>query len=291
MNPDGPVLALDIGGTKMAAALVRHDRIVWRDEVRTPAARAPGQVVAAAVALTERARLAGPSRVGVALTGRVVAGRSYPLNPATLPGWDGFDFAQAFADLTALPTEVLNDARAAAWGEYLYGSGRGLSEFMFVTVSTGIGGGWVLGGRLHLAANGLEAELGFTHTPFGPLEQVASGGALDREAAGRGWGSAEDLARRAEGGDAAADLLYTRSATLVAAKLSDAAALLGVARIALGGSVGLRRGYLNRVQGALEAFPEAVRPEVVQAVLGRDAGLLGVAAWTNSTARTGRDVP
>lgn len=284
MNPDGPVLALDIGGTKMAAALVRHARIVWRDEVRTPAARAPGQVVAAAGALVAGARLARPSRVGVAVTGRVVAGRSYPLNPATLPGWDGFDLGRAFAELTALPTAVLNDARAAAWGEHLYGSGRGVGEFMFVTVSTGIGGGLVLGGRLHLAANGLEAELGFTHTPFGPLEHVASGGALDREAAARGWDGAEELARRAEGGEGGADAFYTRSAALLAAKLADAAALLGVTRIALGGSVGLRRGYLERVRGALEAFPGAVRPEVVHAVLGRDAGLLGVAAWTGGVA-------
>ena len=71
----------------------------------------------------------------------------------------------------------------------------------------------------------------------------------------------------------------------------DAAALLGVTRIALGGSVGLRRGYLDRVQGALEAFPEAVRPEVVHAVLGKDAGLLGAAAWARPTARKGEGVP
>jgi len=283
MSAEPPTLALDIGGTKMAAALVQHGQVVWRAEEATPDVRAPEHLVAAAMALVEDTLSTNPARLGVAMTGRVVDGKTYPLNQTTLPGWTGFDLRAALSERTALPTTVLNDACAAAWGEYLYGSGRGVREFLFVTVSTGIGGGLVLGGRLHLAANGLEAELGFTHTDKGPLEYVASGRALDHAAAARGWGRAEVLATRAEAGDADADALYTQSAALVAAKLADVAALLGVTRIALGGSVGLRRGYLTRVQDALAAFPEVVRPEIVHAALGKDAGLLGAAAWAGMT--------
>jgi len=184
---------------------------------------------------------------------------------------------------TGLPVAVLNDARAAAWGEHVYGAGREVSEFMFVTVSTGVGAGLVLGGRLHLARNGLDAELGFTQVEGKMLEHHASGRALDREAAARGWKGAEELAERAERGEREADAPYTRSATLLAAKLADVAVLLGVTRVALGGSVGLRAGYLARVRAALEPFP--VRPEVVHAALGADAGLLGGAEYVEAAMR------
>jgi N-acylmannosamine kinase len=288
-RPDAPhpeTLALDIGGTKTAAARVAGGRILARAEVPTPpvADRTPLGVVAAALGILEplRARAAG---LGVAMTGRVVGGRTYPLNQETLPGWEGFDLRGRLETHTGLPTVVLNDARAAAWGEAVYGAGRGVSEFAFVTVSTGVGAGLVLGGELYRAANGLEGELGFTHVGApgeGVLEHAASGTALGRAAAARGWGDARDLAERAEAGDEEADALYKRSAHLLAAKLADLAVMLGVTRVALGGSVGLRAGYLARVRAALAPLPHP--PEVVHAELGPDAGLLGAADYAGKAA-------
>jgi N-acylmannosamine kinase len=164
---------------------------------------------------------------------------------------------------------------------------------MFVTVSTGVGAGLILRGALHLAANGLDAELGFTSVPallrptytlpelgaYAPLEYEAAGSALDRVARDRGLRGARDLADRAEAGDPDAASVYDRSAALVAWRSADVAALLGVTRVALGGSVGLRPGYLERVRRGLEAFPERYRPEIVPALLGADAGLIGAGAW------------
>lgn len=295
LSPDAPeVLALDIGGTKMSAARVAGGRILARAEVPTPplSDRTPVGVVGTALDLLEPLR-EGAVGLGVAMTGRMIGGRTYPLNQGTLPGWQGFDLQGALETHAGLPTVVLNDARAAAWGEAVYGAGRGVSEFAFVTVSTGVGAGLVLGGRLYRAANGLEGELGFTQIGgpgAGVLEHAASGTALSREAAARGWAGAKDLAERAEAGDPEADALYTCSARLLAAKLADLAVLLGVTRVALGGSVGLRAGYLARVRAALTPLPHP--PETVHAALGPDAGLLGAADYAGRAAmRRGSNEP
>ncbi|MDQ3397712.1 MAG: ROK family protein [Deinococcota bacterium] len=234
------------------------------------------------------------------MTGRITAGTVRPLNTATLPGWQGFPLEETLKVRLHLPVTVLNDARAATWGEATLGAGRGLSEFMFITVSTGIGAGLVLGGRLHLSHNGLEGELGFSLTEAGlmgksaktyrlpglvfkktALEYEASGGALGRFARSRGWQGAAELVKRAEGGDLEAQAAYRRSASAVAQKIADAAVLLGLSRVALGGGVGLRDSYLEGVKASLDALPEVYRVEVVHAALGADAGLLGAAVFVD----------
>ncbi|MBB6097870.1 N-acylmannosamine kinase [Deinobacterium chartae] len=277
------LLALDIGATSTRAALLEGGALVWRAQAPTP--RGPQAVVELAGELLGAAPAAG-SALGVAMTGRVRAGRVTAMNTETLPGWQDFDLASALHAHTGLPTAVVNDARAAAWGEYASGAGQGTSEFAFVTVSTGVGAGFVLGGRLHLAANGLDAEVGFALAPpllrrLYRLPQLGELSDLEREASGTALGGplARALCDRAEAGEAAAEAIYGRSAALVAARLADFAVMLGIERVALGGSVGLRPGYLERVRAALAALPEMYRLEVVHAELGADAGLVGAGLW------------
>lgn len=287
------LLALDIGGTSMRAALVEGGRVTERLQAPTPRPATPDAVLAAA------AELAGPlaaraGALGVACAGAVAGGRVTATATHTFPGWTDIPLAQTLGAALGLHARALNDARAAAWGEYAAGAGRGTREFMFVTVSTGVGGGLVLGGQLHLAGNGLDAELGFVSVPaawqpghavpglpyaLGPLEFETSGTALGVQAGPAGYPDARALCDAAENADVRAEALYSHSAALVAWKIADVAALLGVTRVALGGSVGLREGYLARVRGALAAFPERYRPEVVHAELGADAGLIGAALW------------
>lgn len=294
--PDRPVLALDLGGTSLRAALVVGGEVTERREGATPRPAFPDAVIGATLALA--APLAPHAgALGVACAGAVVGGRVTATAAHTFPGWTDIALGERLGGALGLPAAVLNDARAAAWGEYVAGAGRGGEhrEFMFVTVSTGVGAGLVLGGRLHLAGNGLDAELGFTSVPahwrsgvdvpgagsLGPLEFETSGTALGEQARALGWEGARALADAAEGGDTGADALYTRSAALIAWKIADVAALLGVTGVALGGSVGLRPGYLARVRSALGLFPERYRPEVVHAALGADAGLVGAARWAS----------
>ncbi|WP_135228746.1 ROK family protein [Deinococcus fonticola] len=298
------VLALDIGGTSIRAALVEGQQVMERRECATPQPAFPDAVLDAASALARPLR-GGADALGIACAGAVAGGLVTPLATHIFPNWLEVPVAQRLGEALELPATVLNDARAAAWGEFRAGAGQGTQEFMFVTVSTGVGAGLVLGGRLHLAANGLDAELGFTSVPahshggfpvpglghLTALEHEASGTALGRQAVHLGLAGARALADLAEhwaeqgnehGGEREAGEardVYNHAAALLAWKISDVAALLGVTRVALGGSVGLRPGYLARVQRALAAFPARSQPQVVHAQLGADAGLVGAAYW------------
>jgi N-acylmannosamine kinase len=292
VSPSSPLLALDIGGTSIRAALIEHGAISERLEARTPKPSTPEAVIKAA--LTLAAPLAPrAAALGVACAGAVAGGRVTATAVHTFPGWHDVALEEQLGVGLNLPCAVLNDARAAAWGEFAAGAGRGQSEFMFVTISTGVGAGLVLGGRLHLAANGLDAELGFVSVPsawtpgtampplghLGPLEFETSGTALGAQALNLGLSDTRALADAAEAGNDQADALYCHSAALIAWKVADIAALLGVQRVALGGSVGLRSGYLARVRDSLALFPPRYQPEIVHAELGADAGLIGAGLW------------
>ncbi|GGL87745.1 N-acetylmannosamine kinase [Deinococcus aerolatus] len=293
------LLALDIGGTSMRAALMEGGRITRRAEVRTPKPSVPDAVIGAALALAAPFA-ASAAAVGVACAGAVAAGNVTATATHTFPGWTDIPLAQRIGAGLTLRCTALNDARAAAWGEFAAGTGQGASEFMFVTVSTGVGAGLVLGGRLHLAGNGLDAELGFVSVPalwrrgvgvaplgeLGPLEFETSGTALGAQALALGLADTRALADAAETGHAPADEAYRRSAALIAWKIADVAALLGVTRVALGGSVGLRTGYLERVRDSLEHFPARYQSEVVHAELGADAGLIGAGLWAGNAEQT-----
>ncbi|KQR40939.1 ROK family protein [Deinococcus sp. Leaf326] len=299
--PPTSLLALDIGGTSMRAALVESGRITERVQAPTPRPATPDVVLAAAAALA--GPLAGRAgALGVACAGAVAGGRVTATATHTFPGWTDIALEDTLGAALGLGTRALNDARAAAWGEYAAGAGRGTRDFMFVTVSTGVGAGLVLGGQLHLAGNGLDAELGFVSVPaawqtghavpglpyaLGALEFETSGTALGVQAQRLGSADARALCDAAEAGDVDAEAAYAHSAALIAWKIADVAALLGVTKVALGGSVGLRGGYLARVRGALAAFAPRYRPEVVHAELGADAGLIGAALWAGRTGSGG----
>ena len=275
------ILALDIGGTKLAAALVEGVRVIERLECATPTDdRRPESVTRAALALLAPLQARG-LRLGVAATGVVAEGRVTALNSDMLQGWHAYDLRAALQAATKLETVVLNDADAAAYGEFAHGSGIGTSDFVFVTVSTSVGGGLVLGGRLHLTSHGLHAELGYTLTPDAkPIENVAGGAPMDRWAQARGWSGTREIVARALQGDLVANAKLDESAGLVAFKLADLRVTLGITRAAIGGGLGLSESYIERVKAHLEKFGEPWNTlEVVPAELGTNAGLVGAAAW------------
>ena len=153
------------------------------------------------------------------------------------------------------------------------------AEFLFVTVSTGVGAGLVLNRRLHLARNGFDAEIGEMKTADGvTLEEHASGSALARTAAFQGYGDAKALCDAADEGDTRAETLLQTGINEIAKKLADLAVMLGIQRVAIGGGLGLRSGYQERLQRAMAAYPPIYRYELVRAELGHDAGLYGAAA-------------
>jgi predicted NBD/HSP70 family sugar kinase len=279
-------IALDIGGTKIAAALVSGASVLARTESATRADRGPQPVVEDAVNLVAAiAEGATHKPVCVAATGRVDNGRVSAVNPATLPGWESFPLADALAERLGRSVRVVNDAHAAAWGEARFGAGRGCHGFAFVTVSTGVGAGVVADGRLLVGARGLAGHVGFVrnHGVDGlgasTLEGRASGAAIAL-AASSAFGrvaTTRDVFARAHAGDAVADRILDGAAHALATALVDLRWVLDPDRVAIGGSVGLAPGFWERLVTAIGRLEPGDPLLVVRAELGTDAGLIGAA--------------
>ena len=271
-------IALDVGGTHSRAALFEHGQIVWRASAATPARQGPQAMLATMVELLVPLHSV-QAPIGVAIAGQVADGCVTAHNPDILSGWQAYPLAQALSERMARPVRIVNDARAAAWGEYCFGAGRGCDEFLFLTVSTGVGAGLVLNRRLHLARNGLDAEIGETLTADGrTLEAHASGSALGELARRHGWADARALCDAADAGDAIAEAHLRAGIREVANKLADLTVMLGIQRTVVGGGVGLRPGYVERLREELQRLPALYRHEMMRAELGADAGLHGAAA-------------
>lgn len=196
-----PVLALDLGGTQIRAAVILADGTrIARQAAGTPIAEGPAAVVRACGDALEAARAAAPTDVASALAGVGVSAPG-PVDPwaGTLveppnlgPGMRDLPIAAELEARLGLPTFLERDTNVAALGEQAFGAARGVADFLYLTVSTGIGGSIVVDGRLLLGPDGMAGELG--HVPVeldgpacgcgatGHLEAVASGRALARDA-------------------------------------------------------------------------------------------------------------
>lgn len=276
------VIAFDIGGSQSRIALFEQGQLIWRNQAPTPSQLGPDAMVETIVKLYRPfAQKSLP--VGVAITGQLTQGRVTGHNVDVMPGWQSYPLQAVLTERLQQPVQIYNDARAAAWGEYQFGTGAQCSEFLFLTVSTGIGAGLVLNGRLHIAANGFDAEIGEMLLADGvTLENYASGTALGHLAQRNGFDSAKHLCDAADAGDVKANELYQSGIAEVAKKLTDLAVMLGIQRAAVGGSVGLRSGYLERLRSEMQRYPAMYQFELVPAALGADAGLFGVAALASA---------
>ena len=283
-------LTLDIGGTKTAAAWWRGGELLLRREAAT---HGNAQSV---LELVGRLALDAPpaQQVGAAITG-VTDGRTvWALNRHLIEGWDGLALADRLEQRLGLPASLLNDAQAAAWGEYRM-QGDALQDLMFITVSTGIGAGLVLGGKLRIGATGLAGHLGHTVAGTAPgsrdavcscgrgvcLECQVSGAAMRQTLAAQGLGSRSARSwMQAEHRDVPAVQSWLRFATdRLANAIADAHALLDLQGVLLGGGLGMHPVFLRGVQTAMAGLPARYQIPVVPARLGADAGLRGMALW------------
>jgi glucokinase len=226
--------------------------------------------------------------------------------PPNLAGWQDVPLAEMLAGRLGISTYVENDANAAALGERWAGAGHGLDDIIYITVSTGIGGGLILGGRLYHGVSGTAGEIGhMVIVPGGPpcpcgrrgcLEAVASGTAIAREAralveSGRATAlslvpreslTAAEVARAAREGDAASREIFARAAAYVGTGVTNLVNLLNPAMVIIGGGVAkagdlllapVRRIVLD------EAFERpAAAVQIVPAALGDASGAIGAAA-------------
>ena len=275
-----PVLSVDLGGSKILAALVKGREVIARAEIPTEAAAGPEAW------LRQIAGLSKPwaghfTHAGLSVTGLVAGGRWRALNPATLNMAGDFDLKARAEALLGVPAVLANDAQAAAWGEHAFGAGEG-ADIVFLTISTGVGGGVVAGGRLMRGRVGLAGHFGQLRPWSGEqrerFEDEASGRWIASEAARIGLpADARAVFTAAAEGSAEADAIIALSADRVASLCQDLQLTFDPHRIVIGGGVGLAPGYLDRVARALAYLDPMMRPELVAARLGRDAGIIGMA--------------
>ncbi|WP_213133024.1 N-acetylmannosamine kinase [Citrobacter sp. FP75] len=280
-------LAIDIGGTKLAAALVDSDLHVRdRCELSTPASKTPDVLRAALQALIEPLQ-AQADHVAIASTGIIREGTLLAINPLNLGGLMHFPLVQTLKELTGLPTMAVNDAQAAAWAEY-HAMTDEISDMVFITVSTGVGGGVVSNGKLLTGPGGLAGHLGHTLAdPNGPVCGCGRTGCVEAIASGRGIAAAaqgelvgcdaKTLFTRAAQGHEQAMRLITHSAQVLARLIADVKATTDCQRVVMGGSVGLAEGYLALVRMFLAQEPSVYHVQLSAAHYRHDAGLLGAA--------------
>ena len=276
-----PQLAFDLGGSKTLVALVSGGRVIDRREAPTLRSSEPEAWCDTIAALASPFQGAYGA-VGGCVTGIVADGCWTALNPLTLPIPAGFPLGAALAGRLGTAVTLCNDAQAAAWGEFRHGAGTG-RDMVFVTVSTGVGGGVVLGGELLNGRSGLAGSVGLTRL-IGPdgagdlLESAASGPAIAAAAAAAGLdGDPPSVFAAAERGDARAIAILDRSAAIIAALMGNLQLLFDPDVIVLGGGIGLAAGYRERINLRLAELPPLMRPEIRAAALGKHAGVIGVA--------------
>ncbi|HNW00454.1 MAG TPA: N-acetylmannosamine kinase [Burkholderiaceae bacterium] len=284
------ILAIDIGGTKIAAANVINGECQDRRQLPMPATEAAFLQAIQELA-SDRPQ---PTGVAIAVTGYVDGCAVRAVNPQTIPFWDAYPLIPRLTQLLGCSVVAINDAQAAAWGEYCLRHQQ-CQDLLFITLSTGVGGGLVLGGSLREGTHGLAGHVGHAAVDVAPidapyacgcgrmgcLEAVASGTALARQA-GHHFGhslSSTELFDMARLGDHDALQLVQRAARAVASAIASSHAQLDLELVVLGGSVGLAPGMLDWVQAALAEFPQVYQLPIERALLGADSGLVGAAAW------------
>ncbi|MEU5519907.1 ROK family protein [Streptomyces sp. NPDC047860] len=298
------VAALDIGGTKIAGALVdRQGRIVVRAQQPTPA-REDGETVMRAVQTVLGQLTASPlwqraGAVGIGSAGPVDASAG-TVSPVNVPGWRDYPLVARVRDAAGgLPVELIGDGVAITAAEHWQGAARGHDNALCMVVSTGVGGGLVLGGRLHPGPTGNAGHIGHISVDLdgdlcpcgsrGCVERIASGPNIARRALENGWRpgpdgdtSAAAVAAAARAGDPVAVASFERAAGALAAGIAAAATLVEIDIAVIGGGVGkageILFAPLRKALTEYATLSFVQRLAVAPAQMGTDAGLVGAAA-------------
>lgn len=273
------VLAVDIGGTKVAAGRVdASGRLVVRAARPTPAGGGSGEVLAAVLAAISEVDRGDEVAVGVGCGGPMRPGGE-AVSPLNIPGWRDFPLRARLAEELARPVHVDNDAKALALGEGWMGAAAGERDFIAMVVSTGVGGGIVLDGRLLDGSAGNAGHIGHVIVePDGRACACGAIGCLEAEASGTG------IAARTGRPAAEAPLdERERAGRLVGRAVASVVNLLDLRMAVVAGSVALGYGddFFAAAQAELDRSARigfAVGARVIPAGLGDEGPLIGAGA-------------
>jgi len=315
---DNPlVLGVDLGGSKILAAVVNaKGEVLSSDRRTTPAAKGPEAVIQAMLSSMKRA--IDQAAIKAAELEAICIGAPGLSNPETgviftsphLPGWKDVPLRESIEGKMGVKTLLINDANAAALGEMYFGVARGARNFIYITISTGIGGGIVIDGQIYAGSTGTAGEIGhMTIDSNGPKcncgntgcwETLASGTALAREARKRIKSGAEtsivDYAggdidkvnaeavhKAARRGDALAKELIVQTGYYIGVGLASLINIFNPELIIIGGglsSIGdmlLEPAYKVAEERAYRVAFDSVR--FARPALGRNSGVIGAAAY------------
>ncbi|KAA3646516.1 MAG: ROK family protein [Chloroflexi bacterium] len=295
-EPSGRVLALDIGGTKIAGGVVDQDgSILVKKKIPTPSGGGPEILEQSAQLLKElRNQHTGNliASIGISTGGQI--DRRGEIVGATdmLPNWVGFGLRKGIEEQFDLPTVVLNDGHAAAFAEHKLGAGRGVQSMLCVVIGTGLGGGLILDGEIQHGSHGLAGSIGqmkasIDGEEYISLEKIVSGpgllnlynNSIDKDKSAT---SPEDVAERAIKGEALAHEAIERIGTYLGLGLSHALHTYDVDCIVVGGSVAqIGEPLFDSTRGALSKYGYSTIADtpIRVAELGPNAGMIGAALW------------
>jgi predicted NBD/HSP70 family sugar kinase len=291
------VLAMDIGGTKIATGVVDSDgTILEKEQIATERQEGGTAILHQAISQIDRmlkknVHLA-PQAIGVATGGQVDRSSHIIGGTEMISGWIGVPLKDTITKSFELPTVILNDGHAAALAEAHFGAGKGQPSMLCVVIGTGMGGGLVINGEIQHGAHGLAGSVGqLKVSPEGigyiPLEAIVSGPGLmetynQRVAQETQVVSGEQVARRAHHSDPVAIEAIREMGAWLGLGLSHALHTYDASCVVLGGSVAQIGDLL------LESAKESLRQHghetvantpIFAAKLGPDAGLVGAAIY------------
>jgi len=311
-----PLLAIDLGGTKIVTALVSTEgEIIAREYTLTLAEEGTDAVVHRMLdninSLLSKANISrlSFSTIAIAAAGAINPVEGIVTASPNLPGWQNIPLKKMIEEETGLETFLINDASAAALGEHCFGTGRGIDNLIYITVSTGIGGGIIINGELYTGVSGSAGEIGhMTIDINGPrcncgnvgcLELLASGKAVARaaqEAITKGTKSiilelaenelqnitAQIVSEAAQKGDELASVIILKAATYLGVGLVNLVNIFNPEMIIVGGGMAKMGDLL--LDTARKVISErafdlpAQQVYVVPSQLGDNAAVLGAAA-------------
>jgi glucokinase len=307
--------AVDLGGSKILSVIADGDGCRLGEDRRSTSAEEGPKVVLERIvgSLEDALAKAGLQRgdlaaVGICSPGPCDIDAGVISSAPNLPGWRDVPICQYLEERLGVPARLENDANAAALGEHVYGAGRGCRHLIYMTVSTGIGGGLIIDGRLYRGATGVAGELGhMVIDPAGPLcgcgnrgclealasgtaiaargeELVAQGGSalLAKLAQEQGKLTAETVARAAGQGDIACQGIIRRAAYYLGVGLASYVNIFNPEVIILGGGL-TKEGELllgpARAEMAARAMSEPLKAmQLKVAELGDYVGVMGMVA-------------
>ena len=278
-----PTLTFDIGGTKILCALVLNGQILEKKEEKTVKTKTAEDFVIQ-ISKMGKSWAEKTESISIATLGLVHQG-SWSAPTLELDDGKNFPLAKKVQDSLEKEVTLVNDAQAAAWGEYCFGAGEG-KDMLFVTVSTGVGGGVVFGGRLMQGKTGMAGHIGHIQIdPHGLECTCGRKGCLQTYVSGEGiafaaqpyypMAVAKDVFEKASNGESWAKDILNTSASLLTTAISNSKSMFDIEVAVIGGSVGLADGYTDMLNKEMSKEDDLYKVEIKKAVLGKDAGLIG----------------